>query len=242
MKKYILCLSIIICVLVSGCQNNSANTSISDKSNSLDVSDAPNSTSDTVNEDATPHESANLDENEENELQENPHLTDKERENTDFRNAKWGDSSATVLEYETEIELTQLSDGDIAGSATVNGFDSYVFYSFDNDKLYEAMYYFVDLFSNPGQYIQAYYSLKDTLIEIYGDPIEDTIIPMETQSLIENAGESRALEFGYVAYRARWETDTTKILIGMSAQNYEVNLIIAYTDKNYEDDVKDSGL
>lgn len=104
------------------------------------------------------------------------------------------------------------------------------------------MYYLNEEYTNPGQYIPVYNSLKESLTKRYKEPTEDVIIPLASQSLIELAGEGQALEYGYVLYRARWETETTNITLGMVAQNYEVGLVISYKDKNYEPDINDSGL
>lgn len=166
-----------------------------------------------------------------------------QREDADFRNAKWGDSLETVLEYETEIDLIEERDY-LIGEANVGGYDAFAGYYFDNNKLYMTAYSFSQTlnYSNAGQYIPVYNSLKEGLITKYGSPTFDEIVPMESQDMIEYAGEVRALEFGYVVYMATWETETTDITIGMSAENYEINLVIIYRDKYYEPDINDSGL
>lgn len=167
-----------------------------------------------------------------------------EKENTDFRNVCWGDSLETVKKYETSKTL--LSSGNNADSLiyedTLLGYSTYIIYSFENDKLYEASYGLKEEYTNSGQYIPQYQAIKNSLKEIYGKPIEDVIIPLEKQSLIDIAGDSTALRYGYVVYRAKWETETTNIMIGMQAQNYEVGTVIQYLDKNYKEDLNNSGL
>lgn len=54
----------------------------------------------------------------------------EQREDADFRNTKWGDNRETVLEYETEIELTELDDGSLGGTLTVLGYDMIAGYIF----------------------------------------------------------------------------------------------------------------
>lgn len=80
------------------------------------------------------------------------------------------------------------------------------------------------------------------LIKKYGEPYEDEIISLKDQKMIDMAGPADALEYGYVVYRAQWETETTDIMLGMMAERYEVGLLISYTDKNYEEDINDTGL
>lgn len=165
----------------------------------------------------------------------------KQRSNVDFRNAKWGENMETVKKY--EIDATLSGDEDqLSGEVNVGGYDSYVGFFFDDNKLYEGIYAFALNYSNAGQYIPVYEDLKSMLTQKYGEPYEDEIIPLTKQSQIDYTGPAHSLEYGYVVYRSQWETDTTNILLGMSAENYEVKLLILYTDKNYEEDIDDSGL
>lgn len=164
-----------------------------------------------------------------------------QRENPDFRNVKWGDSSETVKQYETETELSETSAG-LIGAVRIENLDAWLIYTFDgSDTLHTAVYDFNKLnYSNAGQYIPIYEGLKESLIQKYGEPSKDEIVKMADQSLIDMAGESNALEYGYVTYVAYWETDKADISIGLLAQNYEVHLVISYNDPNY--DSNNSGL
>lgn len=165
----------------------------------------------------------------------------EQRSNADFRNAKWGENVETVKEYELDVTLSGDED-QLSGEVNVGGYDSYVGFFFDNNKLYEGIYAFPLDYSNAGQYIPVYDDLKSMLTQKYGEPYEDEIIPLTKQSQIDYTGPAHALEYGYVVYRSQWETGTTNIMLGMSAEDYEVKLLISYTDKNYEPDINDSGL
>lgn len=165
----------------------------------------------------------------------------EKRADADFRNAKWGDDIETVKKYEIEISLSE-SENQLAGETNIGGYDSYAGFLFDDNKLYEGLYAFPLNYSNAGQYIPVYDNLKDMLTQKYGEPYEDEIIPLTKQSQIDLAGPAHALEYGYVVYRSQWQTDETNIMLGMSAEDYEVGLVITYIDKNYEKDINDSGL
>lgn len=164
-----------------------------------------------------------------------------QREYPDFRNVKWGDSSKTVKQYEMETELSETSTG-LIGAVRVENLDAWLIYAFDDsDTLHTAVYDFNKLnYSNAGQYIPIYEGLKKSLIQKYGEPSNDEIVKMADQALIDMAGESKALEYGYVSYVAYWETDRADISIGLLAQNYEIHLVISYKDPNY--DSNNSGL
>lgn len=166
----------------------------------------------------------------------------EQREGCTFRSSIWGDDVDTVKKYETKINLEPTEDGGLFGKTTVSGYDTYTFYCFENEKLYEGLYLFNLNYTSGGQFITAYNSLKNSLIQKYGTPSIDMIIPNEKESLIEHAGPSKALEYGYVAYTATWEKDNTSIMLTMSSQDYEAGIVIQYRDINYKPDVNNSGL
>lgn len=221
MKKYLFLFALTIAILMSGCQSTA---STKPENTPIQTSNIENSLTSEMPV-ATPTEEP----------------IETKREDADFRNAKWGEDRDTVKKYETEITLIE-SDEKLAGETVVGGYDSYAAYLFDDDKFYEGFYTFPLKFSNAGQYIPVYNDLKEMLIKKYGEPYEDEIISLKDQKMIDMAGPADALEYGYVVYRARWETETTDIMLGMMAERYEVGLLISYTDKNYEEDINDTGL
>lgn len=161
-----------------------------------------------------------------------------DRDNCDFRNAKWGDSRETVKKYETTKTFLYDEKDGLVCEISVGGYSAYAMYYFENDKLYMGIY---DIepgnYSNPGQYIVAHNSLKDQLTEKYGQPIASDIIKLNDERLIDMAGPADALKFGYVDYKSIWNTDSTYIGLNMDAENYEVMLQILYMDKNHEDSI-----
>lgn len=158
-----------------------------------------------------------------------------------FRNAVWGDSIEQVKESESETFIGQKEDN-LSYEGSICGYSSSIVYKFNDNKLYEGGYYISDIYTSAGQYISAYEAIKTELYEKYGNATEDEIINFEQDSLIEMAGASRALEYGYVAYRARWETSTTKIMLGMMSENYDVYIVLSYNDKNYVDTSTPDGI
>lgn len=164
-----------------------------------------------------------------------------QRENPDFRNVKWGDSSEIVKQYEIETKLSETSVG-LTGEVKIENLDALLIYNFDsNDELHTALYDISGIESSSvTQCISIYNSLKETLVEKYGEPEQDQIVKTVDQSLINTVGESKALECGYILYGANWETQKTNIRIMLGAPDSEMTLIIAYTDPNY--DSNNSGL
>lgn len=154
------------------------------------------------------------------------------RENTDFRQAVWGDDKDLVVKYEGDDYQNQ--DNTYLYERVVAGYNAYAFFAFgDDDRLHSGGYTFTDTYSGGAQYISQYNTIKKSLTEKYGIPYEDEILPLEEQDLVDMAGESKALEYGYVVYRTRWTTDNSEIMLGMISENYNPAIIIKYDDANY---------
>lgn len=153
-----------------------------------------------------------------------------------FRNTKWGDSKETVKKYEKE-ELKFDTNDSIGTLITMYGDEYTLAYMFENDKLYMGGYSLNENLSS-GQYISKFDELKEKLGEIYGEPIEDEIYKYDRSS--GNIGND--LRWGRTAYHTEWRTKDTIIELQLGSKNYEESLVIRYTDINYKDNPKDSGL
>lgn len=230
MKKKMLLTGILMSIGLSGCSN----TQIEAPSDATVQEEVV--TTEETKETVTTEETK--------EVEESTEVVSENRENTTFRNAVWGDDKETVKKYETEIKLEEI-DGTLLGESSIAGLlDSYIMYYFDSDgKLYQGMYGIKTKEGvGAGVYISDFNQLKEKLTSLYGTPISDEIIPLTKQSQIDYAGAEKSLEFGYTAYRTIWETDTTKIMLGMQSQNYTVQTVISYQDINYKEDLSQSGL
>lgn len=169
------------------------------------------------------------------------------RKGTTFINGIWGDSLETVQKYETEkdFEVVDMDDGTVSfgGYTIVNGrTNTGVIYRFENNKLFQGGYVFDTTGVQGGSVINTYYSLQENLSSLYGKPSKDAIVPLVEQRLIDYAGPSDALKYGYVGYISEWTTEDTNIGMVLSSQNYTFSLIINYTDINYVEDLSKSGL
>lgn len=154
-----------------------------------------------------------------------------ERENCDFRNSYWGDSHKDVITYEGS-DFISSETGVLTYERTVSGYDVYATFLFNQNSLYYCLYKFMEKHTFGSQYIIQFNNIKDTLLLKYGEPYEDSIIPIEKDSQISMAGESKALEYGYVCYRTQWEVNGTNICLIMVALNDNIEILITYTDNN----------
>lgn len=165
-----------------------------------------------------------------------------QREGTQFRNAKWGDSIDIVRGNET-AEFYGESEQTLIYKDSIEGTNCYVLYMFDGSHgLYRGAYQLNPEYTSGGQYISLYNSLKNKLISKYGEPTTDKIVNNEQQNLIDIAGAPKALEYGYTTYAAQWITTDTKIGLTASAQNYEITSGIIYEEKDYTPSTSGEGL
>lgn len=154
----------------------------------------------------------------------------EERDNTDFRNACWGDDIETVKKYETKGTYFGEQEGNLLYTDILSGAKVYVCYQFENEKLCGGVYMPEEKYSNSGQYIAHYNSIKEALIKKYGEPSTDKINKFEDDLQIELAGEGDSLKYGYTSYACEWFTDTTRISIGLASQNFDIAYAIHYED------------
>lgn len=164
----------------------------------------------------------------------------EKRENTDFRNACWGDDIDTVKQYESAEFYGEESDF-LAYYDTVSGHKVLLSYLFDADgKLVNAGYQLDENLTTGGQYLDVFNSWHDSLVKKYGDPNGDkdenfgkTYYVSEDQA--NSVDEGTALEYGYTAYKNVWITDKTKIILGATSKDYKISVVLFYEDKNYKD-------
>lgn len=170
----------------------------------------------------------------------NETTTEAEQRQTDFRNVCWGDDIETVKKLE-DAQFVDEDENSLLYTADVSGHTMNLSYIFEDGKLCQAGYMDDCGHTTSGQFIGAYDSLKESLTKLYGTPKTDEIVNTVDQDLVDAAGSS-ALDYGYLVYRATWNTESTNILLGCMSQNYETNLVIQYEDINYEENLEDSGL
>jgi hypothetical protein len=153
-------------------------------------------------------------------------------EDFDFRNTKWGMSSEQVIASEGK----QPVDGDsrsLAYGDTLMGKKVAVIYLLVDDKLVRARYSSLERHSNKNFYIDDYEKFKNALTEKYGKPISDERFWRNDLYRDERKSYGLAVSIGHLSYYAKWETETTIVIIALSGNNYKVRCIIEYTGKDF---------
>ena len=169
----------------------------------------------------------------------------------DFKVFNWGDSVERVMEVEgeqvvvTEGDATTEYTSTLRYESTVVGLDTYLIYYFCDEGLYQVIYWINESHSNESLYIDDYNKLKSALTDKYGEPtydLEHWDNDTHKKYYADNKGD--ALCYGYLKYGSSWDTETTDIFLGMSADNYEVftglyysSLTITPNEPDYSGDI-----
>ncbi len=152
----------------------------------------------------------------------------------DFRQANWGMSKEEVRAIESAEPDYESEDG-LGYDVTIDGKNFLCLYAFLEDKLYQAGYHYVDTHVNDNNYIVNFEELKELLIQKYGKPKVDEIIWKNDLFKDDIQHWGMAICMGHLEYYTAWENESTRTLIKLYGDNYEISMIIGYYSKQLED-------
>ena len=163
----------------------------------------------------------------------------------DFQNSYWGMTYEEVLEAEGNITWNGQMD---LGSISVYyyltytaGMESLISFFFNNGELQRGVITFLEDHSNDNLYIEDYNTIKRKLIEKYGNETEGGMIWRDDFYKDNTSRYGIAVSIGDLVYLANWETETTKIALQLSGDNYDSSLYIMYEDVNNPYNPNDTG-
>lgn len=151
----------------------------------------------------------------------------------DFKQFYWGDSKETIIAVEgdpaLEGQMTAVNAEYIAYETTAVGLDVLLAYYFCDEGLYEVRYILTEKHSNNSLYIDDYNTFKAALTKKYGTPILDKE-NWENDSKKSYYADRKgtALCYGYLTYSTFYWTDRSLITMNMSADNYDISMIVYY--------------
>lgn len=148
----------------------------------------------------------------------------------DFRKTSWGMTKDQVKENESST-LVGDAGNMLWYTSTVASKNVEIVYTFLDHKLVNTGYYFIEEHSNKNDYIDDYEYLKEILIQKYSTPTFDETTWSNELFKDDPSDWGRAVSLGHLDYLSSWETDTTKIILGLSGDNHEERLQAAYYSK-----------
>jgi hypothetical protein len=154
----------------------------------------------------------------------------KKSDSFDFRKTTWGMSKKQVMS--TESAKIERDDEDVlAYSGTVSNMEALIAYIFAEGKLVRAKYVFLPVHTNENDYIIDYDNLKEILTKKYGKPISDEHYWRDKLYQDDFSKWGFAVSLGHLTYYSKWETERSTVFLGLSGENYKVNLVTEYKSK-----------
>lgn len=102
-------------------------------------------------------------------------------------------------------------------------------YYFCDKGLFQARYISTEKHSNESLYIDDYSSFRNALTKKYGEPFWDNEKwSSDSKKEYYSDDKGNALCYGYLSYMTWYVADRTYISMSMSADNYDISMIIDY--------------
>jgi len=151
-----------------------------------------------------------------------------------FRFSSWGDSKASVKAKE-KLEIVDESSSLLAYKTTIGMIDLLIGYLFTNDKLTTGRYLVTETHTNKNDYITDYNTLKKILDQKYGTPKKDEKYWKNDLYKDDYSEWGFAVSLGHLIYYATYENEKSEITIMLNGENYEIQLMIEATSKEFKD-------
>ena len=152
-----------------------------------------------------------------------------------FKSYSWGDDEELIKASEGAIpdytgDLNGVKAHYIGYDTNVSGLDMILAFYFCDYGLYETRYILTEKHSVESNYIDDYNNLKSAITKKYGQPnYDDKSWDTSSHEDYYKGKEGDALSYGYLTFDTKWALGDTNIYMNMSADNYDISLIIDYS-------------
>lgn len=147
-----------------------------------------------------------------------------------FRGNSWGDGKEEVKNKETSA--LKAEDDDFLGyNGQVGSLNCAIIYSFVQNQMIRAKYFFTESHSNKTDYVSDYRKIKALLTEKFGTPTEDDVFWKNDLYKDDPSHYGLAVSIGHLVYECVWELEDTKVLFQLTGDNYEISHAVQYSSK-----------
>lgn len=142
-----------------------------------------------------------------------------------FRDAIWGHSKTSVKANEKATLVSETSD-------TLNykgrslGVEAMILYSFSEGKFVEGTEVYTQKLASNSEYVSAFESLKNQLIEKYGAPSQD-----KTNWAYDPPNKATEVKMKGMSKKAVWGTENTVITLSLSEEDGQFKLFTVHSKK-----------
>lgn len=158
---------------------------------------------------------------------ETPEINEEAVVKYDFRKANWGMSMQEVKDSE-EIEPVLESENTLDFSTILLNMQAQIGYTFKDDELIRAGFFFVTELNSENEYLEKYEALKDELTKVNGRPVIDTEQQKDPSQQIDPDDKGKAVCNGDLLYAAQWDLPNTDIQLVLRGEEAECKLTILY--------------
>jgi len=151
----------------------------------------------------------------------------------DFHETRWGMTKEQV-KADKSTEIAYENNTAILYYGKVAGMKAATYYTFEEGVLVGTMHHFTEKHIDDNNYISDYKKVKDILVQKFGLPIRDEQQWSNDQYKDNSRDWGFAVRSGDLILRSGWETETTKIGLGLYIENHEIIHGIFYTNKKFK--------
>ena len=157
-----------------------------------------------------------------------------------FRETRWSMTRKEVRISEGKRKpILNPTEEEICYVDTINGKEFLVVYHFAGNKLISGAYALTEKHTNYNMYVEDYEEVKELLIKKYGKPEDKWFDGNDYREMLWRNDLYKddpdhwglAISMGDLVFRLCWKTLDTYIMLQLSGDNYEINLIVAYYSK-----------
>ena len=147
----------------------------------------------------------------------------------DFRNAGWGMEKVVVKATEFGEPIEDRDDLLVYSDVVGGDMDVLVAYNFSDGRLVSGKYLFLTKHPDKNDYIADYKRVKETLTLKYGSPKSDEELWHNHLYKDDTEKWGLAVSLGHLAYRSKWETKTTEVILALHEKNKEIIFGVVYS-------------
>lgn len=173
------------------------------------------------------NDNSNTDQAQSENVETNPNVDNEAIEKYDFRRTKWGMSMAEVKERE-DTEPVLESENTLDYSIIMLGQQTQIGYTFAEDKLIRAGFFFLTKPDTNNEYVESYQEIKEELIKVNGEPVIDTEQPRDLTKTFAPEEKGDAACSGELLLAAQWDLPDTDIQLVLRGEESECKLTVLY--------------
>lgn len=158
----------------------------------------------------------------------NPREILKSIKSPTFRKTKWGMNKLEIIALEGEPS-DNMDDALFYRSKLVAGIKADIIFVFVDDALVRSKYIFNEEHSNTNDYIVDYTTVKDVLIQKYGEPYTDKRNWNKDLYKDDVQNYGMAISVGHLVLQAGWLNLDSDILTSLSGDNFKISHIVQYS-------------